>query len=333
MLAWLHAEGFHRDIGFALGRWGAAACHSHLLASPAWASVLQWRNSPEATAMRRYTEQAFPWIWEELTGLAQGLDLPLEDVFLWNCRGDLWAQAPDGCTTVLAAARLSHNEDGDPGFAGRCGLVEVRPLDAPGFVSFVYPGSIPGHTFAVNTAGLAMTVNNIRARHATAGMPRMVLTRALLATSDPEDAVKVLRSHPRAGAFHLSLGMAARGGTHSVEFSAMTVSVERVSTGRRIHANHAIHVLQAGLPQIVTASSRHRQVRGEQLLSQGMDALGILADQGDAAEPIYRNSATDTDGENTMATADLDLSGPQVLWTVHAPPGTIRYRLQGTQRL
>src|SRR5690606_24487483 len=120
MLAWLHAEGFHRDIGFALGRWGAAACHSHLLASPAWASVLQWRNSPEATAMRRYTEQAFPWIWEELTGLAQGLDLPLEDVFLWNCRGDLWAQAPDGCTTVLAAARLSHNEDGDPGFAGRC---------------------------------------------------------------------------------------------------------------------------------------------------------------------------------------------------------------------
>src|SRR5690606_1578609 len=101
----------------------------------------------------------------------------------------------------------------------------------------------------------------------------------------------------------------------------------------RIHANHAIHVLQAGLAQIVTASSRHRQVRGEQLLSQGIDALDILADQGDEAQPIYRQSATDTDGENTLATVDMDLGGPLVSWTVQAPPGTIHYRLEGTRRV
>lgn len=333
MLAWLYAEGTHHDIGLALGRWGAAACHERLVGSPAWASVLQWRDSPEAMAMRLYTEQAFPWIINELAGLAQGLELPFDDVFLWNCRGDLWALAPDGCTTVLAPARLSHNEDGDPALAGRCGLAEIRPARAPAFVSFVYPGSIPGHTFAVNDAGLAMTVNNIRARRATRGMPRMVLTRALLAVDSPEAAVKALRAHPRAGAFHLSLGQASRTGTQSVEFSGATVSVETVTTGRRIHANHAIHVLQAGLTQIVTASSRHRQVRGEQLLSQGVNALDILADQGDEAQPIYRQSDTDTDGENTLATVDMDLGGALVSWTVQAPPGTIHYRLEGTRRL
>src|SRR5690606_11855208 len=134
MLAWLYAEGTHHDIGLALGRWGAAACHDRLVGSPAWASVLQWRDSPEVMAMRLYTEQAFPWIIDEIAGLAQGLDLPFDDVFLWNCRGDLWALAPDGCTTVLGPARLSHNEDGDPALAGRCGLAEIRPARAPAFV-------------------------------------------------------------------------------------------------------------------------------------------------------------------------------------------------------
>lgn len=333
MLAWLRAEGSHRDIGLALGRWGAEACHGHLLRSSAWAGVQRWRGSAEAAAMRAHVEQAFPWIMDELSGLAEGLGLPLEDVFLWNCRGDLWAMAPDGCTTVLAAARLSHNEDGDPGFAGRCGLVDLRPPEGPAFVSFVYPGSIPGHTFAVNDAGLAMTVNNIRARRAAPGMPRMVLTRAVLTLGTPTDAVALLRAHPRAGAFHLGIGTAGGDATYSVEFSSETVSAERVAAGRRVHANHAIHALQAGLSQVVTASSRHRQARGDALLAQGTEALDILADQGDAAEPIYRNSAADTDDENTMATADIDLGGPLAAWTVQAPPGDIRFRFEGIRRL
>uniref|UniRef100_UPI00333ECA39 C45 family peptidase n=1 Tax=Castellaniella defragrans TaxID=75697 RepID=UPI00333ECA39 len=333
MLAWLHTEGTHHEIGVALGRWGAQACHDHLLRSPAWASILQWRGSPEAKAMRQHAEQAFPWIMSELSGLAEGLELPPEDVFLWNCRGDLWSFAPDGCTTVLAPARLTHNEDGDPGFANRCGLVEVRPADGPAFVSFIYPGSIPGHTFAVNDAGLAMTVNNIRARRSAAGVPRMILTRAILALDSPAAALALLRDQPRAGAFHLGIGRAGAGATCSVEFSARSVSVEHVAAGRRLHANHAIHTGQAGLPQIMTASSRRRQARGEALLAAGMDALDILADQSDAAEPIYRNSAADTDDENTMATADIKLDGPLVSWVVQDPPNEIQFRLEGISRV
>ncbi len=333
MLAWLHAEGSHYGIGLALGRWGARACHEHLLGSPAWAGIQRWRGSPRAAALRANLDLFFPWVGEELSGLAAGLELPPEEVFLWNCRGDLWALAPDGCTTVLAPTRLSHNEDGDPGFAGRCGLAELRPSTGPAFVSFVYPGSIPGHTFAVSDTGLAMTVNNIRTRQAAEGVPRMALTRAILAVRDPAEAVALLRAHPRAGAFHLGLGMAGADATHSVEFSAAGVSAERVETGRRVHANHAIHASQAGLPQLVTASSRRRQARGEALLAEGASALDILADQGDAAEPIYRDSAADTDEENTMATVDIDLGGPLASWTVYGPPGRAQYRYEGIRRL
>src|SRR3546814_9080312 len=54
--------------------------------------------------------------------------------------------------------RITHNEDGDPGFAGHCGIGLFSPDNGPRFASFVYPASIPGHTFAVTQAGLAMTV-------------------------------------------------------------------------------------------------------------------------------------------------------------------------------
>ncbi|MGA0583326.1 MAG: C45 family autoproteolytic acyltransferase/hydrolase, partial [Castellaniella sp.] len=300
----------------------------------AWASIMACRDLPEIPAMRALLHQVFPWVDDELAGLAEGLELPPDEVFLWNCRGDLWALAPDGCTTVLAPRRLSHNEDGDPGFAGACGLVDAHPDGSPAFVSFAYPGSLPGHTFAVNDAGLAMTVNNIRARRTGAGMPRMVLTRALLAAGSVSEAVSILRANPRMGAFHLGLGQARESQTWSVEFSRAAVSVRPVAHAPMIHANHALHGAQSDLPQVITGSSARRQARGEELLAQGAEALAILADTGDAAEPILRRSPDDTDQENTLATADIDLSGTSVRWAVYAPgAATPHHRFEGLRRL
>ncbi|MBV2182744.1 MAG: C45 family peptidase [Castellaniella sp.] len=334
-LSWLDAHGSHHEIGLALGRWGADACRRHLIHSRAWAQVMEYRHHPGIPALRALLHHSFPWVEHELAGLADGLGLSHEDVFLWNCRGDLWAHAPDGCTTVLAPQRLSHNEDGDPGFTGACGLARVRPIDAPAFISFIYPGSLPGHTFAVNHAGLVITVNNIRARRADfTGLPRMVLTRALLATQTPSQAVALLQSHARMGAFHLGIGQIATACTWSVEFSQTAVSVQPVRQARRIHANHAIHEAQRTLPQVITASSAHRQARGETLLAQDTPALSILTDTGDAEEPILRRSATDTDDENTMATVDADLSGDAVRWDVYAPGARHpHYRFEGLHPL
>lgn len=281
---------------------------------------MSWRGDARIQEIQALTHRYFPWIEHEIAGLADGLGLPCEDVFLWNCRGDLWAMAPDGCTTVLAPTSLTHNEDGDPGFAGACGLGKIRPIDGPSFVSFLYPGSLPGHTFAVNQEGLGVTVNNIRARRAEAnGLPRMVLTRAVLATHSPSQAIALLHAHPRLGAFHLGLGQVGSAGTYSVEFSQPTVSVRLVRQNRQLHANHAIHDAQQALSQVVTDSSSRRQIRGDFLLQEQAAALDILADTGDAAEPVLRLSATDTDQENTLATADMDFSGDQVRWDVYAP--------------
>lgn len=325
-LGFIEISGSPREAGEALGRSGAHATHAYLLKTRAWQTVMQWRGSDTAKTMAALVHERFPRVWDELEGLAIGLGLPFEDVFLWNCRGDLWAMSPDGCTTVQLpgtdARRISHNEDGLPGFAGYCAIAECRVQGNAGFAAFVYPASLPGHTFAVTNSGLAVTVNNLRQREVVAGVPRMVLTRAILDAVDLDEAVSIVRDNPRAGGFHLTLGACSSPALLSVEFSAHDCSVVEVKAPS-LHANHAIHPSMHGFSQIVTDSSRHRQARGEAMLAsdEAIDCLVILADREDHALPIHRTHPDDPDDENTLATADIAIRPSHIEWQVHEHPG------------
>lgn len=326
MLAHLHIEGTPFEVGQALGRFGAAALHRFAQTSPAWANVMRWQGHARVAAMAALVRAHHPAIWQELQGLAEGLGMPLDEVFLWNCRGDLWAMAPDGCTTVQlpagtngAAPVVAHNEDGDPAFRGHCAIAQVAVDGGARFASFVYPGSLPGHTFAATASGLVMTVNNLRALEVGTGLPRMVLTRALLDMPDVDAALAHLGAVPRAGGFHLTLAQAGRATITSVEFSDAVLSVQAVERPS-VHANHMVHAAMAHRPQIVTGSSGQRQLRGDQLLRQHgagpIDPLDILFDTGDARYPIHRDRADDSDHENTLATASFELGADHVEWAV-----------------
>lgn len=326
LLSYIRLNGTSQDVGWALGQFGAAAVHGHLLQTPAWANVMQWRGSAAAATMASLVQQRFPAVWAELQGLALGLQLPLDDVFLWNCRGDLWAMAPDGCTTVQLPGkdgiRISHNEDGDPGFAGKCAIAECHIEGSPGFAVLVYPGSLPGHTFAVTDAGLVTTVNNLRQLHVDTGVPRMVLTRAVLNATSLDDAIGILQQQPRAGGFHLSLADRASPELLSVEFSSAGCSVRTV-TEPAMHANHAIHSAMRDFPQRITGSSGYRQVRGDALLAQAreqgaaVDPLAILGDTAHPQFPILREDPADSDNEITLASADIRVYATHVDWTVY----------------
>lgn len=327
-LSYLTVAGSPRDAGRALGRFGADAVHRHLLSSRDWATVMEWRGSSQAHAMAGLVRERFPRVWAELEGLAAGLELPVDDVFLWNARGDVWAMARDGCTTVQLpgadARRILHNEDGDPGFGDHCAIVECVIDGSARFAGFVYPGSLPGHTFAVSDSGLAMTVNNLRLLRVEPGVPRMALTRALLEVTDLPSALALLRDTPHAGGFHLTLAHRASGDMASVEFGAGFFSVKTVDAPA-LHANHTIHPEARDRPQIITGSSAHRQMRGNRLLANAAavrEPLVILADRGDSEFPIDRDDPADSDGENTLATADITIRAERIDWQVHEHPGS-----------
>ncbi|MGC9369267.1 MAG: C45 family autoproteolytic acyltransferase/hydrolase [Paracoccaceae bacterium] len=319
-LGWIRAQGTPRALGRSLGRAGRAAVHDVLLRAEYWKAVTDPALQDRVRAMAANVQARFPAIWEEIEGLAEGLELPLEKVFAWNCRGDLMSNVPDGCTTVqLPGPRpvIGHNEDGLPGFLGHAFVASLAPQDGPGFLSFCYPGSLPGHTFAVTGAGLVQAVNNLRLHDVDARMPRMVTGRAVLGCSTLDEVLDLLRGNKDGGGFHMTLAQAGDGRLVSVEFGGGACS-EKILDRPALHANHALHLRRGTDGQSITRSSADRQAHGAQLVSDGAaDPLAILRDKGGPGLPIHRTAPDDPDCENTLATAVFRVEETGVDWTIY----------------
>ncbi|MBO1324282.1 C45 family peptidase [Acetobacter sp. TBRC 12305] len=318
-LAKLDISGTPYEIGLALGRHGAATAHGHLVRTHAWAAVTSFCDQPYVHAARALTQARFPHFYEELHGLADGLDLPFDAVFAWNCRGDIRAMNPDGCTTVQFPGPpqlVAHNEDGDPGLRPGCALATIRPTQGRAFTAFVYPASIPGHAFSLNDAGLVMTVNNIRSLAGGEGLPRMVLTRALLDCGSISEGVELLRALPRSGGYHLTLARPGEAHIFSIEITHGRLSALPV-VRPGAHANHLVHDAMRSAAQKITPSSHARQERADALLAactyyDANGALAILRDTHDKVLPIFRTQPDDPDNENTLASAVFTLGAERV---------------------
>lgn len=319
-LGWLDAGGTPREIGKTLGQAGRAAVHQHLLPSGIWQTVTAAEHAPRLARMIAAVSARFPAIREEIEGLAEGLDLPFDQVFAWNARGDLLASAPDGCTTVQipgAPHVIAHNEDGLPFFRGSCFIAAIAPDGAPGFRAFCYPGSIPGHTFAETDAGLVQAVNNMRLLAVEAEIPRMVLGRAVMAARSLDEALDILRENCSSGGFNFTLAQTGDPRLISVEFGGGETHI-RSLTAPALHANHALHLPGGVAHQIITGSSRDRQARGDTLVAEAAATpLEILRDTGGGGLPIRRDAPDDPDCENTLATAVFHIGETSVKWSIY----------------
>lgn len=313
-------------IGKQLGQAGYSAWHQELALTPLWQTVTALKDSVQAQAMAAAVKQHYPDIWLEIEGLACGLAADTDEVFAWNCRGDLVRSTSDGCTTLAGRNEhddivIAHNEDGFPQLRDACFLAEVIPDQGVSYLSFAYPGSLCGHTFSVNQYGIVNTVNNIRAVERPEGLPRQVLARAALNAVSLDQAVAVLTSPDRAGAFHHMLASAGDSRIFSIEATGTGCSILplKVRTG---HANHLVHPQQQMTGQVITDSSAARQQVIEALLAtdealSAKRSLMILSDQSQEALPVYRLAADDPDQENTLATALFELSDEGVSWSVY----------------
>lgn len=319
------ANGDPRTLGRALGLAGRLAVHEYLLQSDHWAAVMDPVHAGTLARMANTTRKHFPMVWAELEGLAEGLELPFDSVFAWNCRGDLLASVPDGCTTLVVpgiSPMIAHNEDGLPFFRGHCFLFDASPLQGAGFTAFCYPGSLPGHTLAFTHGGMVQTVNNLRLLGVEPDVPRIVLGRAVLDQVGVDEALALLRRYPNSGGFHFILAAPAGQRIASVEFGGGEVSVRMVNTPM-IHANHALHHLRGIDRQVITASSAERQRRGEILLEAGVLApLEILHDRQPVGLPILRLDPDDPDEENTQVTAIFAPGPAGVAWRLYDLPDT-----------
>ena len=328
----LTANGDAYLVGRALGQ---ASAHALREVVPALDRFQALRREWSGTDRMRSLEAAARTVWpryvREIEGIADGAGITFEAAFLWNCRGDLPRGGSEGrcretagCTTLMippGGSRpgiIAHNEDDDPELHGHCGIADVRPDDAPGFVSFYSPGLLPGHAFAVNRSGLVQTINELRPEDLAIGVPRHVVCRAVLDCVRLDDAVACIRDTARASGFHHGLGCAGDRRLLSVEAPASGCAVVEADAPR-VHANHLLDERFAHLPQTIDRSSVSRQIRAEALVRGGAvddgDPLRVLGDVG-AALPIHRRERDVDDPGFTLATAVFRIAGRRVDYEV-----------------
>lgn len=335
----IHLDGSAYAIGRGLGVFGRDAVHEHLRPLALWQYLALQAQTPAALQMRQQVRTEFPRYWQEIEGLADGLQLPLDEVFMWNCRGDyVHEQSVDGCTTVFGPTRagtlIAHNEDGLPQLKGHCALLHATPESGLAFSSFIYPGSLPGHTLAINERGLVATVNNIRPARIPAGIPRQILARATLDAGSIDEAIAVVTRTDRAGAFHHTFGQVGSARVVSVEASAEGSNVSEIQWPAG-HSNHLVSLSLSQVKQRITASSGARQRCIDQRLQQlpgDLDAsvaLSMLRDTSGQDLPVYRCAADDSDNENTLATGVFLISANTVEWRVYTQPNTDQADAEG----
>lgn len=327
-IGWLRASGTPYDIGYAMGTQGRKAVHEQLIPSRIWAAATHLEHATTINRLIESTRTRFPETLQELRGMAEGLLVPFKDVFAWNCRGDILASVPDGCTTLQtpgATIRISHNEDGPPFFRGQCFILDASPRSSMAFRAFCYPGSLAGHTFGWNNAGLVQAVNNLRLKNVDATIPRMVLGRAVLGSTTLRSAVSILSKDPNCGGFHMTLAQTGNPELLSVEYGGGKSSVVKVAS-RSAHANHALHLASDG--QLTTRSSANRQTTVNRLIRQvGTSDLDILRNKSGPGLPIRRDEADDPDQENTLASCLFSVSKSDVEWRIYGESeGNAAYR-------
>ncbi|NCE87096.1 C45 family peptidase [Pseudomonas sp. Q1] len=339
----IHLDGSAYSIGRGLGVFGRDAVATHLRPLALWQYLAAQAHTPAAWQMRQRVQDEFPRYWQELEGLADGLQLPVDEVFMWNCRGDyVHPHSVDGCTTVFGPTQggtlIAHNEDGFPQLRGHCALLHATPDAGLAFTSFVYPGSLPGHTLAVNERGLVATVNNIRPLHIPTGIPRQILGRATLDASTLDEAISIVTRTDRAGAFHHTFGQAGSLRVVSVEACAGASHVREIQAPVG-HSNHLVAPALSQVAQRITDSSGARQRCINMHLLQWPGALHaevalrLLRDTSGGHLPVYRSAADDPDDENTLATGVFRISANTVEWRIYTQPDTDQAAAEGVVHL
>lgn len=285
--------------------------HGREFKSRVWKSIALYRKELErrgagveqtrAVARRFIPEiQAFDAEYlEEMQGIAEGAEVPLEDIVLVNCRTEmLWGiqqllkQAPpadkdDGCTTLIVLPEASqdgqlihaHNWDWREECTETGVILRIQRPQGPDILTFTEAGTLA--RLGLNSKGLTLTGNYLssdRDFQQSGGTPQGLLRRKILEAETLAGAMRTLWGTRRACSTNVMLG-AAEGDAVNLELAPDEIFWITPTDGILVHANHWISpparakLRDTGLA--VTPDSIYRQRRVEASLRQAGGKISI----------------------------------------------------------
>ncbi|MGI5214119.1 C45 family autoproteolytic acyltransferase/hydolase [Plantactinospora sp. CA-290183] len=201
------------------------------------------------------SQHHYPRVWAELTALAEGAQVPFDDLLLLNLRGDLGTDDGTGCTDLAYStptrAVIAHNEDGIAWLDGRCTLLTLDINGDPPITTWWLPGFIPANTFVLTGNGLAWGIDHLTVPHPAHAPGRHFVARALQREPTPAHVAERLTTTPSAGGFAYTIGRLGHPDVTVIEAAAGHAWTTRVKPPQPFHwhTNHALH-----LPTGITSS-------------------------------------------------------------------------------
>lgn len=168
-------------------------------------------------------KQISPLLWEELEGLAEGLELTMDEtVALYSGYQQEWIKS--GCSIMTTPDVLVRNYDFHPKtYEGRFVVSEPEK----GYASIGPAQRITGRTDGMNEKGLVIGYNFVNRRRGGDGFIPTVILRMLLETcASSEEAVDAIKNIPHRHTFNFVI-YDAEGSSFVVEASPRNVSVRK----------------------------------------------------------------------------------------------------------
>jgi isopenicillin-N N-acyltransferase like protein len=313
----IEASGTHREVGQQIGEagrdlvaWGIDAYASRFegLAGFGFSEAVE-----RARGYLRVAEDYVPQAVDQLRGLAEGADVPFEQLFALNCSEEFTCQAdrnwpPEHCTSfaVVAGERAvaGHNEDWYPEEIEAQTIRIVRLTGKWSSAAYISAG--PAYDMpltGITAAGFSSAANTVYYRDERVGVPNNLLLATVLGQPDLEHVKDFLTRAPRArGSNHLLCD--ARGRVWDVETSGerwalldgSPPSPEAAALGATAlfaHTNHYVSPELSPGDASTSEGSRLRRERAKEIILGGLEAGDDLVEVGQRVLTDHANTPFD----------------------------------------
>ncbi len=328
----IHVSGSHLEIGHQIGehfrdqvKHGLENTY-RLIDSTYEHLHLRWEGAVnQAKKYLPFAQERYPQYVDEIKGIAEGANVKFYDLVALNSVEAVTIDALHltKCTSFAVDNNRSknghvlvaHNEDWLPEDESDLFLIHAAPDDEPPWIAMTYGGLLPNIGF--NAAGIAQCCDSVYPNDIRIGIPRVIVSRAVLGAKSPSGAIRHMIISLRAAGYNHLLAHES-GELYNVEVSAKQFAVLYSSQGLIAHTNHFLDPKMQGFEKDPDEliSTRVRYFRALRLLQQSSlhteeSLKTIQRDHINWPDSICNHSITEEDPrdrEKTVTSLIMDLT-------------------------
>ncbi len=295
---------------------------------------LSWEGAKnQARKYMPFAQERYPHYVDELEGLALGANVNLTELSVVNFLEGVTTDALHltKCTSLAVSEQntanqhvlVAHNEDWLPDDEPDVYLVSAKPEDEPAFLAMTYGGLLPNIGF--NESGVAQCCDTVYPNDTRIGIPRVIVSRAVLGAKTIGEAIRRTLVPLRAAGYNHLIAHES-GEMYNVEVSARSFDILYALDGYLVHTNNYLSLKMEAIEEDPDEliNTRVRYFRALHLLRESKKhtaktLTSILKDHINFPNSICNHAVDDADilrREKTIVSMVMDLSAckMEVAW-------------------